>query len=179
MRTKPCWSGAEECDACWARNEIICLPNESFIFVVLCTYFLITHPLFVHGKEETVGSLYWYFAAPSAIHAPSVLRKEKQNNKFLFAVFQKQFLRFFALLLVLPLWDFPSSISIFSVLIKLEHIFHGRDFGFARKNFIGNPFESDAVLVDAEQQESLFASENCALLTSGKSSSKKLDFNLV
>lgn len=116
---------------------------------------------------------------PSAIHAPSVLRKEKQNNKFLFAVFQKQFLRFFARLLVLPLWDFPSSISIFSVLIKLEHIFHGRDFGFARKNFIGNPFESDAVLVDAEQQEGLFASENCALLTSGKSSSKKLDFNLV
>ena len=56
--------------------------------------------------------------------------KEESNNKFLFAVFEKQFSSSPARFLCFLYEIFSSSISIF-VLIKLEHIFHGRDSGFS------------------------------------------------
>lgn len=93
----------------------------SNVHFVVWTYFLIIHIWLVHCRKLNYVS---------AAHIGFFFQRKERNNKFLFAVFQKQFF-----LLLLPhdscvsFMRFSSSISIF-VLIKLEHIFHGRDFGF-------------------------------------------------
>lgn len=105
------WGKRVECDVCW-EGEMKLFFRIKLHPVVLCTYFLIIHLLFVH-EGGTVGSLYWYFFSHSLIRSCTI-KEQKIINFFL--QFSKTF--FPPPLLVFPLWDFPrfsSSISIFGI----------------------------------------------------------------
>lgn len=131
------------------KMKLFLLEMKTLFLLLLlfaCTYFLIIHPLFVH-EGGTVGSFILIFCLP--LH-PCARCERKIINfclQFWKTIF---FLWLLHSLLALPLWDFPR-LSLFSVLIKLEHIFSRTWFRFARKSFIGNPFESDAVLVEIKR----------------------------